>query len=109
MLSFGLAVVFAAASAAAPAPDVHRVGNKIVDRRTGQPVVLKGMAMMGGEYMCVKAHGIFAGPANASVVDGMAKWGINAIRLPMNEDCWLGLNNVPAATDVGGKLHPGLC
>lgn len=109
MLSFGLAVVFAAASAAAPAPDVHRVGNTIVDRRTGQPVVLKGMAMMGGEYMCVNAHGIFAGPANASVVDGMAKWGINAIRLPMNEDCWLGLNNVPAATDVGGKLHPGLC
>jgi hypothetical protein len=46
--------------------------------------------MMGSEYMCAKAHGVFAGPANATVVDGMAAWGINAIRLPMNEDCWLG-------------------
>jgi hypothetical protein len=45
---------------------------------------------MGSEYMCAKAHGVFAGPANATVVDGMTAWGINAIRLPMNEDCWLG-------------------
>ena len=27
-----------------------------------------------------------------------AKWGINAIRLPMNEDCWLGLNRANPKT-----------
>ena len=43
--------------------------------------------MMGGEYSCVSNAGIFAGPADISVVKGMASWGINAIRLPMNEDC----------------------
>lgn len=42
--------------------------------------------------MCTGSNATFAGPADASVVDGMAKWGINAIRLPMNEDCWLGVN-----------------
>ena len=81
------------AALATRSPDIHRVGNKLIDRTTGKPVVLKGMAMMGGEYMCAKAHGTFAGPANETVVDGMAAWGINAIRLPMNEDCWLGLHD----------------
>jgi endoglucanase len=28
----------------------------------------------------------------------MAKWGINAIRLPMNEDCWLGVNGANPKT-----------
>ena len=72
---------------AGTAPDLHRVANKILDRKTGQPVLLKGVAMMGGEYSCVSNAGIFAGPADISVVKGMASWGINAIRLPMNEDC----------------------
>lgn len=75
-------------------PDIYRVGNKLLDRRNGKPVYLKGVAMMGGEYSCVSKHGIFAGPADHSVIDGMATWGINAIRLPMNEDCWLGLHGV---------------
>jgi len=83
------------------APDIHRVGNKIVDRRTGKGAVLKGVAMMGGEYMCVSSQTAFDGPADASVVDGMAKWGINAIRLPMNEDCWLGINGAK----LSGKAY----
>ena len=40
---------------------------------------------------------VFAGPADLTVVEGMARWGINAIRLPMNEDCWLGLHGVDSA------------
>ena len=71
-------------------------GNKLVDRRTKRPVYLKGMAMMGGEYSCVQGHGIFAGPSDIEIVDAMASWGINSIRLPMNEDCWLGVKGVPA-------------
>jgi len=74
------------------APDVHRVGNRLIDRLTGRPVTLKGIAMMSGEYACVHSTRVFDGPANRTVVDGMAAWGINAIRLPMNEDCWLGLH-----------------
>ena len=80
------------------APDVHRVGNKLVDRATGKPLTLKGVAMMSGEYACVHTSKIFEGPANQTVIDGMAGWGINAIRLPMNEDCWLGLNGANPKT-----------
>ena len=58
------------ASILATAPDVHRDGNQIVDRVTGKPVSLKGVAMMGGEYMCVHTNSIFAGPANQTVIDG---------------------------------------
>jgi len=84
---------------AGTAPDLHRVANKILDRKTGQPVLLKGVAMMGGEYSCVSNAGIFAGPADTSVVKGMASWGINAIRLPMNEDC------KPHIAGIYGRLH----
>ena len=95
LLTLLLALAAAGTCGAAAPPDLHRVGNRLLDRRTGQPVVLKGMAMMGGEYSCVHGHNrIFAGPANETVVDGMAAWGINAIRLPMNEDCWLGQHGV---------------
>ena len=43
------------------APDVHRVGNLIVDRATGRHVALKGVAMMSGEYACVHSDRIFDG------------------------------------------------
>ena len=85
------------------APDLHRVGNRLMDKTTGEVVHLKGMAMMGGEYSCVHGQSVFAGPADISVVEGMAKWGINAIRLPMNEDCWLGLHGVDAK--YSGKAY----
>ena len=80
------------AAVGSTAPDVHRVGNRLINRLTGRPVTLKGIAMMSGEYACVHSTRVFDGPANRTVVDGMAAWGINAIRLPMNEDCWLGLH-----------------
>jgi aryl-phospho-beta-D-glucosidase BglC (GH1 family) len=32
--------------------------------------------------------------ADESTIEGMASWGINAIRLPMNGGCWLGIHGV---------------
>jgi hypothetical protein len=78
------------------APDVMRKGNMLIDRKTGTAVVLKGVPYMGGEYMCAHGAGIFNGPSNQTIVDAWKDWGINAVRLPMNEDCWLGINGVPA-------------
>ena len=43
-----------AAVALSTAPDVHRVGNRLVDRLTGRPVTLKGIAMMSGEYVLIR-------------------------------------------------------
>jgi hypothetical protein len=47
--------------------------------------------------MCVQNAGIFDGPSDAASVAAMASWGVNAVRVPLNEDCWLGINGAPAA------------
>jgi len=36
-------------------------------------------------------------PPNISEVNGMKSWNINTIRIPLNEDCWLGLHGIAAA------------
>jgi hypothetical protein len=38
----------------------------------------------------------FAGPTDKHAVAAMASWDITAVRLPLNEDCWLGINGAPA-------------
>lgn len=57
----------------------------------GEPLLLKGVNRAGGEYACVQDFGIWDGPADADLVDAMAAWGINSVRIPLNEHCWLGL------------------
>jgi endoglucanase len=44
--------------------------------------------------MCVLDRGIFDGPADAASIAAMKAWQINAVRLPLNEDCWLGINGL---------------
>ena len=45
-------------------------------------------------YGCVENIGIFVGPTDQASVSAMTAWNINAIRLTLNEDCWLGINGV---------------
>lgn len=73
-------------------------GNRIVDTATGQPVQLRGVNRSGTEYMCLGGSNVFDGPADQASVDAMKTWAISVVRLPVNEDCWLGINGVPAAT-----------
>jgi hypothetical protein len=78
-----------------PLPALHTVGNRIYDNAT--PVVLTGVNRAGTEYACVHGTGIFDGPSDAASVRGIKSWaGVNAVRIPLNEDCWLGLNGVPS-------------
>ena len=37
---------------------------------------------------------MFDGPHNASLLDDYKAWNSNAIRIPLNEDCWLGINGL---------------
>lgn len=46
--------------------------------------------------MCARL-GIFDGPNDATSVAAMKTWNINIVRIPLNEDCWLGINGVAAA------------
>jgi endoglucanase len=83
-----------------PATGVAVDGNRFVDGQ-GRPVRLRGFNHAGAEYSCVEGNGLFDTPdgaaPSASVVRAMRGWdGANAVRVPLNEQCWLGLPAAPA-------------
>lgn len=63
----------------------------------GKVVALHGVNRSGSEYACVHDQGIFDGPADGPSVQAIASWPhVNAVRVPLNESCWLGINGAPA-------------
>jgi endoglucanase len=77
-----------------PGLTVKVVANRLVDAN-GQPIRLLGVDRSGTEYACIEGLGIFAGPTGKRAIATMASWDITAVRLPLNEDCWLGINGAP--------------
>lgn len=71
-------------------------GNRLVNG-AGQTVRLLGVNRSGSEYACAQGWGMFDGPVDAASVAAIASWNVNVVRLPLNEDCWLGINGVNAA------------
>lgn len=77
-----------------PAPaGLHVVGNHIEDE-AGNRVMLRGVNRSGSEYQCVKNRGFFDGPEDRASILAMKRWKINAVRVPLNESCWLGKDAV---------------
>src|SRR5271170_751188 len=80
-------------------PDLHVEGNEL--RYLGKPTRLLGVSHSGSEYLCIRdgGTGIFEGPDPDALAAAILAWGhVNTVRLPLNEDCWLGINGVNAAT-----------
>lgn len=80
---------------------LHVSGNRIVNSR-GKVVRLLGFNNSGAEYACIEGWGMFdvdtATDTSVPVADvvAMAKWkGANAVRVSLNEQCWLGIGGVP--------------
>jgi endoglucanase len=90
----GLSMAEAHANAAA-ASGLHVAGNRILDR-SGRRVLFQGVNRSGTEYACIQGWGIFDGPSDAASVSTIAGWHVNIVRVPVNEDCWLGINGVRA-------------
>ena len=42
----------------------------------------------------MQGWGFSDGPTDAASIAAMKAWHINAVRVPLNEDCWLGINGV---------------
>ena len=72
---------------------LHVSGNRLLDAH-GRAVRLHGVNRAGTEYACVQGWGIFDGPSNAASVKAMASWHVNSVRIPLNEQCWLGINGI---------------
>jgi endoglucanase len=77
------------ASTADTAPELHVVGNRLVNAR-GQRIVLHGVDRSGGEYACVQGWGSWDGPMDQAAVSAIKSWDANAVRVPLNEACWNG-------------------
>src|ERR1700761_2195556 len=91
--------------AAAGAPlSVSVVGNHFVNG-AGQTIRLLGVNREGTEYACVHGTGYSVGPEDASDAAAIASWHANAVRIPLNEDCWLGINGLPAYGTAEGYRH----
>jgi endoglucanase len=74
---------------------LHVEGNRLANAQ-GQTVVLRGINRMGMEYMCVQVGGLMDGPVDQASVNAMRSWrNVNAIRVPLNEHCWLGIGGTP--------------
>ncbi len=71
-------------------------GNKLVDP-SGAVVQLRGVSRAGTEYSCIQGNGLFDGPSDDASLEAIRSWHANAIRIPLNEDCWLAINGVQAA------------
>lgn len=83
---------------------VHVVGGRLVTGQ-GQPLRLLGVNRSGAEYACVEGLGVIAGPTDRHAIAAMAAWRINAVRIPLNEDCWLGING--ASDRYSGARYRG--
>jgi len=79
-----------------PAPELSVSGNTFVDA-AGETVRLRGVNRSGGEFACVQGNGVWDGPMDAASVAAIRSWNANAVRVPLNSDCWLGLDNVDPA------------
>jgi endoglucanase len=80
-------------------------GNHFVNG-SGQTVRLLGVDHAGTEYACEQGWGYSNGvdsPADAAAdAAAIAAWHANAVRIPLNEDCWLGINGEPAYGSQSG-------
>jgi len=100
-LALGLALALTPPAFAAP-QGLHVVGKRLLDGR-GRVVQFHGVNRSGTEYACIQGWGIFDGPSDAASVRAIASWHVNVVRIPLNEDCWLGINGVDPA--YGGPAY----
>ena len=98
----------AAPAVAGAAPQLRVAGNHLVDGRSGQTFVPRGVNWPSFEYACSDGYG-YSNSASAQNVGPdaagaalIASWHINTVRLPLNQDCWLGEDGLPKFGKTSG-------
>jgi hypothetical protein len=78
-------------------PDLAVVGAELT--RDGTTWVPHGVNKPGLEYACVQGWQ----PADVSGAEAweMVAWGIDVVRIPLNQDCWLGVDGAPVTGAFG--------
>ena len=98
----GPAVGGAAAAASATPLSIRVVGDTLVNG-SGVTVQLRGSRPRRYGIRLCPGLGDLRRASDAASVAAIARWDTNAVRIPLNEDCWLGINGVPVA--FGGSPY----
>ena len=69
-------------------------GNLIVNSK-GQPVKIAGVNKSGTEFACIQGNGFYDGTDLLGITKIIVSWKANAVRVPLNEQCWLNINVNP--------------
>ncbi|MCB0859267.1 MAG: cellulase family glycosylhydrolase [Solirubrobacterales bacterium] len=92
-----LFLISSGAKAAAPEPVVE--GHRIIDSLTSARFVPHGVNFPGYEYSCQQGWSYGEDGTEPEDIDStvaaIASWKINTVRLPLNQDCWLGDDGLP--------------
>jgi hypothetical protein len=70
---------------------LHVVASELRDDQ-GELVRLHGVNRSGSEYACLADNGFFDGPTDDESIAALRRWKVNAVRIPLNESCWLAIN-----------------
>jgi len=79
-------------------------GNRLLDARSGLAWIPHGVNLPGLEYACVGSDNTRPSWVPDLARDSLttaASWGIDVIRLPLNQDCWLGADGAPTPGGYG--------
>jgi hypothetical protein len=91
-----LALLCGAPGQAVAAPlSISVQGNHFVNG-AGETVRLLGVDHASFEYACEEGYAYDDGNMDAADAAAIAAWHATAVRVPLNEDCWLGINGEPS-------------
>ncbi|WP_326554517.1 Ig-like domain-containing protein [Micromonospora sp. NBC_01813] len=92
----GIRIVTPAPPGQAPVLTVS--GNQIVTvDHPSVPYQLRGVVRSGAETLCRAGEGVFDGPVDDASIRAMRRWQVNAVRILLDQDCWLDRDTVPPA------------
>ncbi|WP_121253452.1 glycoside hydrolase family 5 protein [Nocardioides ferulae] len=103
----------AAGESPAGAAHVRVEGNRLVDARSGRGFVPRGVNWSSFEYACAQGWGysaldtVAAADPFAHEAEAMAAWNVNTVRLPLNQDCWLGTRGAPVSDEYHERTVEG--
>ena len=101
VLAVAAAMLMATAGPAMAAPpDLKVDGSRIVDETTGEEFIPRGVNWPSFEYACIQGWGYSNFGATPSTAAVMKEWGINTVRIPINQDCWLGDDDQPISDSL---------
>ncbi len=89
-------IMIASAAPGTSLLSVQVSGNHLINQN-GQTIHLIGFGHQGSEYVCLTSNQTFDDPNTLTTTpQNMKSWGagVNIARIPLNEDCWLGINGV---------------